>query len=84
MTLKHYQGSCHCGAVRYEAGLDLARGTNRYNCSLCTKARAWFAFSAPGSFRLLQGEDALSRYEWTPPGRPHGTAVSRSGPPTRG
>jgi hypothetical protein len=70
MTLKHYHGSCHCGAVRYEADLDLARGTNRCNCSICAKARAWFAFAPAESFRLLQGAQALATYEWVPPGRP--------------
>lgn len=63
------RGSCHCGAVRYEAELDLSKGTIRCNCSLCTKARAWFAFVGGDEFRLLVGEDNMSSYQWTPPGR---------------
>jgi len=74
MALKTYSGSCHCGRVRYQADLDLAAGTNRCNCSLCTKARAWFAFArGKDRFRLTAGADALSEYRWTPPGfsEPH-------------
>jgi hypothetical protein len=70
MISKLYLGSCHCGAVRYQARLDLERGTNRCNCSLCAKARAWFTFAPPESFRLLQGAESLSSYEWTPSGKP--------------
>jgi len=70
MTLKHYHGSCHCGAVRYVVDLDLAQGTNRCNCSLCSKARAWFTFVKPDQFRLIAGDAALTEYRWTPPGRP--------------
>ena len=69
MSLKHCTGSCHCGAVRYEAEIDLAKGTIRCNCSICKKARAWFTFAAGTDFRLVTGEDSLSSYEWTPAGR---------------
>lgn len=72
MALKTYSGSCHCGAVRYQADLDLSAGTNKCNCSLCTKARAWFVFAKGGDrFRLIAGADAVAEYQWTPPGRPH-------------
>jgi hypothetical protein len=69
MTYQHYHGSCHCGAVRYEAEFDLSAGSTRCNCSLCSKARAWFLFVRGDAFKLLQGEDKLSSYQWLPPGQ---------------
>src|SRR5579859_2700135 len=69
MGYRRYHGSCHCQAVRYEAEFDLSAGSNRCNCSLCSKARAWFLFVRGDKFTLLAGEDMLSSYQWVPPGR---------------
>lgn len=59
-----YTGGCHCGAVRYEADIDLSQGTVKCNCSICSKARAWLIGVSADDFRLQRGAEALSDYQF--------------------
>ena len=58
-----YQGSCHCGRIRFEvdADLDHARACD---CSFCRKRGALVHRVPPGRFRLLSDTSELALYEF--------------------
>lgn len=61
MAATTYQGSCFCGAVRFEADADLSNGTMRCNCSFCRKMRYWeLRLPDPDGLRILAGADHLA------------------------
>ena len=60
--LTTYKGSCHCGAVRFEADLDLTQSSYRCNCSICRRNRFWPAVTTPEHFRLISGQEMLTEY----------------------
>ncbi len=62
--IRTHNGSCLCGEVRFDCDLDLADGTSKCNCSICSKSRFWKAIVPADKFRLLQGADRLADYQF--------------------
>lgn len=60
--MKTYHGSCHCGAVRFTADLDLSKGTMRCNCSYCRKARNWIVPTTPDHVTITAGQEAIASF----------------------
>lgn len=63
--MQTYHGSCHCGAVRFEA--DVEGGIHkvvRCNCTICRKKGALMLRVHADRFRLLAGEEALTLYQF--------------------
>ncbi len=58
-----YRGSCHCGAVAFEAAGELS-GLEVCNCSICTRSAYIHWYIAPERFRLLTPPDAFTTYEF--------------------
>ncbi|MGE3250253.1 MAG: GFA family protein [Hyphomonadaceae bacterium] len=56
------QGGCHCGAVRFEVELEPGAEAQTCNCSMCAKVGFIHLIVPESRFKLLQGEDALTRY----------------------
>jgi hypothetical protein len=74
-----YRGSCHCGAIRFQAKIDLGppgerspperpgpwwTTTFRCNCSYCAKTRYWKAFVPAGDFTWLVEREVSSVYRF--------------------
>ena len=62
MTL--HSGSCHCGAVKYEADVDLSAPVISCNCSHCSRKGFLLTFIPPGKFDLKTPSAPLSEYKF--------------------
>jgi hypothetical protein len=58
-----YQGSCHCGKVRFEVTTTLER-VIACNCSICSRSGYLLNFVPAEQFKLLSGEEALTDYQF--------------------
>src|ERR1051326_2782120 len=58
-----YEGSCHCGRIRFRVTADLSRVTE-CNCSICSKKGFLHLIVPPDAFELLSGKDALTTYRF--------------------
>ncbi|MFY1709451.1 GFA family protein [Tritonibacter scottomollicae] len=64
MSCTLYSGGCHCGAIRFNARLNLGDPTIRCNCSICTKSRAWIAPIPAADFTLAEGSEDVTEYRF--------------------
>jgi hypothetical protein len=55
-------GGCHCGAVRFAVETAPAVDVEDCNCSICAKTGFLHLIVPKARFRLVQGQDALTRY----------------------
>jgi hypothetical protein len=59
-----YHGSCHCGAVRYEAKSAPIAEAMSCNCSMCRRKGTLLAFIPASDFTLQSGDEALADYQF--------------------
>ncbi|GMT08765.1 hypothetical protein PFISCL1PPCAC_62 [Pristionchus fissidentatus] len=62
MTAVVHKGSCHCGAVQWEATAPARLKVYRCNCSICNKKSNEHFIVSSTCFRLIAGEDQLTTY----------------------
>lgn len=61
--MRRFEGSCHCGRVRFEAELDPDDAVE-CDCSICAKKGVIIGRVTEAQFRLLTPLDRLSLYQF--------------------
>lgn len=59
--MKTYEGSCHCGRVRFRVTADVSRVTD-CNCSMCVRKGLLHLIIPLDQFELLEGREHLTTY----------------------
>jgi hypothetical protein len=62
-TNEIHEGSCHCGAVRFEIVTSFPELTT-CDCSICRRKNALMVRVHESDFRLLSGRDSLTAYHF--------------------
>ena len=57
-----YQGSCHCGAIRFEVEAPQDLEVEECNCSICTKSGYLHLIVPKSKFRLVCGDEHITTY----------------------
>jgi hypothetical protein len=59
----HYEGSCHCGAVKFEAEGEIGQ-VIECNCSYCSRKGSLLWFVPRAKMILRSGADRLTLYKF--------------------
>ena len=59
-----FQGSCHCGAVKFSVDAEMPTEVMSCNCSICRRKGTLMAFYPVAKFKLVHGQDALQAYKF--------------------
>lgn len=65
---RRYEGSCHCGRVRFAVRSEPITQGMRCNCSICRRRNAVMSagYFPSDSFELISGAESLSCYRFAP------------------
>lgn len=64
MATQTHTGGCQCGAVRYQAELDLEKPSVECNCSRCGRTGMLLQFVPAEGFSQEHGEAATTEYRF--------------------
>ena len=57
-----YEGSCHCGAIRFEVEAGNEVRSEQCNCSICAKTGFLHLIVPASRFRLIEGGESMTTY----------------------
>lgn len=61
-----YQGSCHCGAIKFEVEAPDEVEVENCNCSICTMTGFLHLILPKRSFHLITGDENITTYSFSP------------------
>jgi len=59
-----HTGGCHCGRVRFEVQAPADLSVTACNCTICSKTGFLHLIVPKARFRLVQGAEALTEYQF--------------------